>query len=328
MKLGILVVYLVAEEDDRLLEMHLSHLEKNTTVPFRIYAAANRLLPRFREKLESLPYVSICELPTTTLRSTPEHAYYLDRLVEIAVADGASHVCTFHVDSFPVCPGWAEKITAKIQGDCVLAGAERDERKDKKPTTEFMIFTREFYLEHRPKFLLTEEEKASVEYERYRASNPHYYADSGVGYGFKVWEQGLSWFPLQRVDRDKERDRENYVTGALFGNLIFHLGGTVLTRPDREELSSYKTRALVRLLSVVRQFGKAVVPSKLWLRATRIAAIERLAEAYWAKPGRLRVFQDTRDELLADPEKFLDRLQDRPPGEAKISRDPKSEAIH
>jgi hypothetical protein len=327
MKLGIVVVYLVAEEDERLLEIHLSQIEKTTSVPFRIYAAANRLSPRLREKIESLPCVSICQVPTTPLRGSSEHAYYLDRLVEIAVADGATCICTFHVDSFPVCSGWAEKVTAKLRGDCVLAGVARDERKDRKPSTEFMMFTREFYVEHRPTFLLTESEMASFEYQRYLVSCPHYYPDSGVGYGFKVWAQGLSWFPLLRVDRDRERDREYYVTGAVYENLIFHLGGTVQDRRLREDLSSYQARAVMRLLSMARALGSAVVPSKFWRRVNRITAIQRLAEAYWARPRRVHVFLETRNALLADPEQLLHWLRDRPQGEAEASRDPKSESI-
>jgi hypothetical protein len=310
MKLGILVVYLVAEEDERLLEIHLSQIEKNTSVPFRIYAAANRLLPRLREKIERLPYMSICEFPTTTSRGSQEHAYYLDRLAEIAVADGVSHICTFHVDSFPVRAGWAEKITAEIRGDCVLAGAERDDRKDKKPSTEFMLFTREFYAEHRPTFLLTEEELASGEYQRYRLSYPHRYADSGVGYGFKMWAQGLSWFPLKRVDPDLERDREYYATCALYDNLMFHLGGTVQDRPLRQNLSSYRARTVMSLLNMARAVGGAAMPSKFWRRVNRISTVQRLAEAHWAKPSRVRDFLDSRHALLADPEEFLRRLLD------------------
>jgi hypothetical protein len=307
MKLGILVVYLVAEEDERLLEIHLSQIEKTTSMPFRIYAAANRLLPRFREKIERLSYISICQIPTTALRGSSEHAYYLDRLAEVAAADGATCICTFHVDSFPVCSGWAEKIMAELRGDCVLAGAERDERKDKKPSTEFMIFTREFYVEHRPTFMLTEGEIASLEYQRYLVSCPHFFPDSGVGYGFKVWAQGRSWFPLQRVDRDRER----HSTGALYENLIFHLGGTAQNRPARDDLSFYKTRVVVSLLSVIRALGRAVVPSRFWRRVNRITAIQRLAEGHWARPRRGRVYLDTRKALLADPEQFLHRLRDR-----------------
>jgi hypothetical protein len=304
MKLGILVVYLVAEEDERLLEIHLSQIEKTTSVPFRIYAAANRLLPRFREKIERLPYLSICRIPTTTLRGSAEHAYYLDRLVEVAVDDGATHLCTFHVDSFPVCAGWVEKITAGMLGDCVLAGAERDERKDRKPVTEFMMFTREFYVAHRPTFRLSESEMASFEYHRYLASCPHT-LDSGVGYGFKLWSQGISWLPLKRVDRDRERQS----IGALYGNLIFHLGGTVRNHSARENVSASKTRGVARLLSLFRALGRAVVPAKLWRRVNRIHAVQRWAEAHWARPLRGRVFLEARDALLADPDRFLREIQ-------------------
>ena len=308
MKLGILVVYLVAEDDEPLLQIHLSQIEKTTSVPFRIYAAANRLEPRFREQIEKLPYVSICQIPTTTLRGSVEHAYYLDRLVEIAVADGATCICTFHVDSFPVRAGWVEKITAQMRGDCVLAGAERDERKDKKPVTDFMIFTREFYVEHRPTFRLTEAEMASTEYQKYLASCPHT-LDSGVGYGFKIWSQGLSWFPLPRVDRE----REWHSTGGLFGNLVFHLGSTVRNRAAREDASSSKTRGIARLLSLCRAFGRAVVPSKLWRRFNRIHAVQRWADTHWARPLRGEEFQETRTALLADPEEFLRGLVNAPP---------------
>lgn len=307
MKLGILVVYLVAEEDERLLEIHLRQIEKTTSVPFRIYAAANRLLPRLREKIESLSYLSICQISTTTLRGASEHAYYLDRLAEAAVADGATHICTFHVDSFPVCAGWVETITTEIRGDCVLAGVARDERYDRKPVTDFMIFTREFYLAHRPTFQLTENEMASPEYQMYLASCPHA-ADSGVGFGFKMWSQGLSWFSLKRVDRDKER----YSTGALYGNLIFHLGGTVRNHSAREELSSRKIRVVARLLSLLRLVGRAVVPAKLWRRVNRSKSIQRWADVHYGRPLQWRVFLETRNALLSDPEQFLRQLQDRP----------------
>lgn len=307
MKLGILVVYLVAEEDERLLEIHLSQIEKTTSVPFRIYAAVNRLLPRFREKIERLSYLSICQISTTTLRGAPEHAYYLDRLAHAAAADGATHICTFHVDSFPVCAGWAETITAEIRGDCVLAGVARDERYDRKPVTDFMIFTREFYLAHRPTFQLTENEIASPEYQMYLASCPHA-ADSGVGFGFKMWSQGLTWFPLKRVDRDKER----YSTGALYGNLIFHLGGTVRNHSAREELSSRKIRVVARLLSLLRMVGRAVVPAKLWRRFNRSTSVQRWADVHYGRPLQWRVFLETRNALLSDPEQFLRELQDRP----------------
>src|SRR5205823_3361007 len=162
-------------------------------------------------------------------------------------------------DSFPACSGWAEKITAELRGHCVLAGVERTEL-DRKPVTEFMIFTREFYVAHRPTFRLTDSEMASSEYHSYAARCPHT-ADSGVGYGFKLWSAGLSWFPLQRVDRERERHQ----MGGMYGNLIFHLGGTIRYRFAGEDMTSSKIR-VARLLSIVRALGRAVVPAKFWRR--------------------------------------------------------------
>jgi hypothetical protein len=320
MKLGILVVYLVTEEDERLLDIHLSQIEKTTSVPFRIYAVANRLQPRFRERIESLPYVTICQIPMTSLRGSGEHAYYLDRLVEIAVADGATCICTFHVDSFPACSGWAERITAELRGDCVLAGVERSEL-DRKPVTEFMMFTRQFYVAHRPTFRLTDSEMASSEYQRYSASCPHT-QDSGVGYGFKLWSTGLSWFPLQRVDRDRERHQ----MGGLYGNLVFHFGGTVRFRFSEGEMTSSRIR-VARLLSIARALGRSVVPPKFWRRFNSITAIQLWAEARWTRPLQRRAFMETRHSLLAEPEQFLHGLRDWPLGEGKASRDSNSETI-
>jgi len=81
MKLGIVVVYLVAEEDEALLDLHLSQIDKCTQAPHCTYASANRLLPRFRARIEQFPHIRICDVPDTGLRDSQEHAYYLDRLI-------------------------------------------------------------------------------------------------------------------------------------------------------------------------------------------------------------------------------------------------------
>jgi hypothetical protein len=300
MRLGILVVYLVAEDNEQLLEIHLSQIEKNTRVPFCIYAAANRLLPRFRERIDRLPHVKICPIPDTDLRGLDEHPYYLEWLAQAAVSDGVSHICTFHVDSFPVRAGWAEEITAKLRGDCVLAGIQRDKKTDQKPATEFMMFTREFYLEHHPTFRIPEHLFASAEYQRYAAACPHT-PDSGVGYGFAIWSAHLSWFPLLRVDKGKNR----FYCGGLYGDLIFHLGGAVRYHAGPRTATVFQIHA-ASLLSVLRSFALVMVPWRLRSRILFMLGLVDWVEAHFTVPA----LQATRAALLADPEGFLRRLQE------------------
>ena len=64
MRIGIVVVYLVSERNEKLLDLHLAQIEKNTDGPYTIYACVNGLLPQFSKKLERDPHVRLCPCET------------------------------------------------------------------------------------------------------------------------------------------------------------------------------------------------------------------------------------------------------------------------
>jgi hypothetical protein len=242
MKLGIAVVYLVSERNEPLLNLHLRQIDKLTETPYTIYAAVNGLLPPFRRKLEQNPHVRICPceayVPGTGLwrqdraqvatkglvavGSKYEHSWYLEQLIRRAIDDGVSHVAIFHVDSFPVRPGWDSELMGRLCERCVLAGITRDPQLDHKPLTAGILFAREFYLKYRPRLLLSQEQIDSEDYRLYRQACPHT-TDSGFGYGFTMFREGLTWYPLVRSNPGGNRT----LFASVYGDLIFHLHAAV-----------------------------------------------------------------------------------------------------
>lgn len=268
MKLGIAVVYLVSEENEGLLDRHLHQIERHTEVPYTIYASTNRLLPCLRERLEAHPHIKICDCPATEQRNAQEHSYYLERLVEAAVEDGATHVVTLHVDSFPVATGWARTLAEKLTGPCVLATIDD-------AFTACLFFTREFYLNHRPPFLLSEEERATPAYQAYHRQYPHHLPHSGIGFLYKVFTtEGLSWHLLDSADN------------RIFGGMLYHFGSVVLQKIDQlkaDDRSSKNRQALtvqaVKRLKKLRRF----VPAKLEFMVARRGVAQHVRRVEMAR---------------------------------------------
>jgi len=296
-QLGIVVVYLVNEENERLLDLHLQQIERYTHVPYTIYGSANRLLPRFKTILER-HQVNICDCPTTEFRGVKEHAYYLDQLIKIAFDDGATHVVTMHVDSFPVRSDWAETLIEKLTGKCVLASIMRDAEADHKPNTACLFLRRDFYLTYQPTLLLSDSELHSPDYERYRkAYMPA--MDSGIGYGFKVFAEGLDWYPLPRSNI-----AEAYFTfGGIYGDLVFHLGGAtwVLGNPTETGDGLLSKMGTAPWFHKSKELAKRIVPPAL--------------RRHLGVPLRIRptlvtpVLERRRRQLFDDPDAFLEYLR-------------------
>ena len=294
-KLGIAVVYMVFDGDEPLLDLHLRSIERHTEVPFTIYAATNRLAPEMKERLASKPFVERCPIPPTDLRGSRENAYYLERLISTAIEDGATHVVTLHVDSFPLRTGWATDLAAIVAGDCAFAAIVRDEERDRKPMTACLFFSRAFHDRYHPRLLFDPEAQRSTAGHRYAAGlvNPD---ESGTGYGYLASVEGLRWVPLRRSNAAED----HYYYGSVHGDLVFHLGAAghaLRTFPGSKEHARWlrlRQRAVSRLPRAGRRLLRAVTPDRL---------------LFPESTAHQRAYAMVRDALLADPDGYLEYLR-------------------
>lgn len=295
MKLGIVVVYMTFPGDEELVDLHLRYIERCTQVPFTLYAAANRLNTNLRDRLAAKPYVRVCSIPPTDLRSSPEHAYYLERLIAEAIEDGATHVATLHVDSFPIRTGWASELGAVLSSGYAFAGIVRDEVVDPKPMTAGLFFSREFYLRYQPELRLSAAAMRSPAGRNYVRTlrNP---MESGTGYGFLAFKEGLQWYRLLRTNVGED----HYYFGGIHGDLIFHLGSAASESRGfpgmREHPWAIRIRQKASLLLPrgIRKVFKFLIPQRL---------------LFPESPAHRRAYSTVKEALIADPEGYLRYLR-------------------
>jgi hypothetical protein len=321
MKLGIAVVYLVGERNEPLLDLHLGQIEKHTQIPFTIYAAVNRLLPQFREKLARHPHVKICDCQTyqegsglwrhdaakaatqglAAVGSKYEHSFYLEQLIRAAIEDGVTHVSMLHVDSFPIRSGWAVELAGKLSDRCVLAAITRDEKTDYKPLTACILYHRDFYLKYQPRLLLSQEQFDSADYKRYCQAQPHV-TDSGFGYGFKMFMEGLTWYPLLKSNKGGNHAQ----FASVHGDLIFHLHAAAFVESTRTVGFTKSTQERRGVGKLVVRLARALLPPALRQRVRKTL------------PQRIRdpqeyvdrqAWERERQRLFDDPEGYLDYLR-------------------
>lgn len=296
MKLGIVVVYLVNAENEKLLELHLSQIEKYTEIPYTIYGSANRSAPEIVERLQRHPKVKICECSSTNLRGGEEHAYYLELLTNYAIQDGASHIVTMHVDSFPIRLHWAEELAAKLSSSYAFATIEET-------NTACLFFSREFYIMYHPTFLLSPKEQTSSQYWQYQKeydATPH----SGIGYGFKAYMEGLSWYYLK--DSTKSEDGSK-----IYDGIIFHLISAVyLGSMNAKNIPILKKAGFVQIVKKATLLARLVITRR---QRELLRKIFGLPIYYLIDRPRLATekvkLRERKKELLADPESYLQSLR-------------------
>ncbi len=301
--LAIAVVYLIHGEDGPLLDLHLSQIERNTTVPYRIYAAVNRLQPQFRQLLGARPEVEICDCEPTRHRGVREHSHYLTQLVDRALADGASHVALLHVDSFPIKPDWAQELDGKLKPGVELAAVALREIGDEViPRTICLFCPRDFYDTYTRVGSLAELPQGHWLYRNYRKLRPGP-DDPGDPYGFALHNLQLGWHRMLRTNAVEH----HYVLGGIYDDLVFHLGAAA--RKRKGFVSPGPAGGGGPRRSIVRRMGSAVVPHRVRTAIPdRIRRVWSPSQVARAEEGQ-RAFESIRARLLADPQGYIDYLR-------------------
>ncbi len=265
MKLGIVVVYLISEDNERLLEIHLEKIKENTTSPFTVYAGTNLLLPQFVHKLKQHDFVKLCDCqdykgPDEDNRGTKEQSHYVEQLIKIAIDDGMSHIVIMHPDSFPIKVGWELYLAKKLSDSCVLVS-------NFPAMSGCTFFNRDFYIKYQPRLLPSIEEEFSTSWINFQKVNKTTnLVETGMGYGYKAYLEDLTWYILKRTNRG---EYHNYY-GSIFKDVVFHLGSAseYNNRPMRNYAndSTYNRtkQFVVNLLPIsIKKKIKSTLPDKI-----------------------------------------------------------------
>ena len=256
MRLGILVVYLVSTEDEKLLDIHLNQIHKNTKADYKIYANVNMLLPKFIQKLENNSNVKICKSndyvgPNDGLRSTHELAFYAEKLIKESIKDGVSHVVIMHPDSFPIKVGW-EKILAKYISKSTVMVSKLPEM------SACFFFNRSFYLKYNPQLISTKVEIKSSIYKQFlKDIGGIDLLEPGMGYAFLIYKKKLQWKSLNRSNKGED----HYFYGSIFEDLIFHLGAA--SHENRGFYNYEEKRTKYHKIKVIGKFLPPVIKERI-----------------------------------------------------------------
>ncbi len=305
MKLGIVVVYMVREENARLLDLHLEYIHRWTSVPYTIYAGVHRLEPRFRAVLENDVNVHVCDIAPTELTGAEEHSYYLQALTEEAIRNGSTHVATFHPDSFPIRAQWAEELIASLDDEHPLVGILEAECGDTmaRPCPAGMVFTAEFYQRLRPRFWIPETEQKSKEFQDFLARHKQKPIHSGIGFGYALHRAGLSWCALRRSNAHND----HHTMAGVYGGVIFHLAAAVRGKYFFQDYPSNLSSGLDRFFHRLRMRAERFVPECVWDFCGSVLPVAIL-NVYDRRRASERIFRSISKRLYEDDERYIASL--------------------
>lgn len=297
MKLGVCCVYFYGPDSGWLLDLQLRYIGATLAgYDYTVYAAANRLQPELRRTLEATPHVRIVSLPQYVgnpatepwMEASFEHAFYLDLLLREAADDDCTHLAAVDSDSFPVLPDWPNVLLQKM-GSIRFAGVLRSENLDTNlPHPSGLFMDRSFLLERAPRLLPPRSEILSNACFREFLKETAQRTDTGIGFGYALWESKESWLPLLRSNKRNA----HFLMAGIYGDVFFHLGASS-RRPwfylDYQRRLSLRIKPVLGNVPVLWHLGA-------WLEERYISSNERTL-------ARIS------DSLRSDPDRFLSTLQ-------------------
>lgn len=293
MKLAIIAVYMLKKENQSLLDLHLRQIRRYTTVPYTIYASVNKLLPELRASLECQSDIKICDIETTDLCGSLEHSYYLEKLIQFAIKDNASHIVSMHVDSFPIRAAWAKELIRHLQGKYVLATVSRNGYLVQ--STCCLFFRSEFYLECQPKMLISDTDRSTVLYKQFCHDVLHHPTDSGGGFVYTAYARGFSWHILERTNVGEDDERyyrdKDYNFGSIYGDMVFHLEGAYRFNAARDTSELWLLNIAVRLFWELKRIILKMASPRFTYQKARLT------------------FNYVRNELFQNPDEYLQFLR-------------------
>lgn len=283
-RLAVLVAYHFDAFLQSLVEIHLDRLRRHAPPGFVILGAPIRLAGAQQSWLAAQPDVVLPPIGPLPAGRREEHNAALDALARIAFADGATHVATFHQDSFPVSTDWFSRLAGDLDATTVFAAAEP------KAYNCCMLWGRAWQ-DRDPTMLVGQAAQDSGDHARFMAAHPHLDdRDGGIGHLVQAWTAGLRWRPLRHTTPEILDGTVMHLTGAT--RMVHSTGGNRVESP-----------AITTLRRITKPI-RAHLPAA-W-RQTVFAALTRKD---WATPVGVDGSPDDKrnqiTRLIADPDGFI-----------------------
>jgi hypothetical protein len=287
LNLAILVVFMIDPKREDLIRLFVKQIRANTTEPFQIFASVNHLSSAQRARISSEPDVTLVECQIgRALRGRVEHATLLEALRVAATEAGATHFVTMHLDSFPISPTWAGDLLER------LATGDRFATIVPNGYSACLFWSRDLDRELRLEFLVSESNRASADFEKFRRCYPDYdHIETGLGFIYEAWKRGWSWHPLKPTGHN------------IYGDAMFHLvAGVRLTAIGEGPI---KKTPVISMLRRIGQPLMQVMPQSLRRQVREAFVHDEIA----LRDGTRRSKREELDSLLMDPETYLARCR-------------------